>query len=577
MTEKIIGIDLGTTNSCVAIIEAGRPVVIPNSEGARTTPSVVAFNQFGARLVGDTAKRQAIQNPDHTIQSIKRYMGANHRIIINHRHFSPEQISACILQKLKSQAQQYLGQKVSKAIVTVPAYFDDAQRLATRHAGEIAGLEIVRVINEPTACALAYGFNRVGQEANVVIFDFGGGTFDVSILQMGEGVLQVKATNGNNRLGGDDFDQCISKFLTDIVKENHGVDFSDDKMAMQRFREAAENIKIELSGLSSAQIHLPFLGFANGEPIHLESEIFRPEFERFTQHLVRATAEPIENALKDAKLNADQIDHVILVGGTTRIPAVQSFIRTFFNKEPAKSVNPDEAVAIGAAIQGGILTGEIQEMLLLDVIPLTLGIEEPDGTFQRIIERNTTIPSTRTVCVPTSHSNQTTISIHVLQGENEHASKNTSLARFDVNNVPPAPKGENKVEVTFEVDADGIFQCKTRVGDHVNDTVVLKRTTGYNQSELTELKSIESELLAHEMRMANKLAAIVVAEETISEVERFISKRNEDLGADKVSLITGSLDTLRRAMKYSDAGEIEQLRRKLGIQLKALNRMLSGA
>jgi molecular chaperone DnaK len=497
-------------------------------------------------------------------------MGTNYRVHLDHREFSPEQISACILQKLKLQAQQYLNEKINKAIITVPAYFDDAQRLATRHAAEIAGLEVARIMNEPTASALAYGFNRTGQKAKLVIFDFGGGTFDVTILQMDEGVLQVKSTNGNNRLGGDDFDQRITNWLVRLIQEQHGLDVSEDKLALQRIKEASENAKIELSGLPSAQIRMPFLGMVNGEPVHVDTELFRPEFDKFTEDLVTATARPIENALKDAKMAAEQIDHVLLVGGTTRIPAVQKFIWTFFNKEPVKSVNPDEAVALGAAIQGGILTGEISDILLLDVIPLTLGIEGAGGNFRKIIERNTTIPVTKSIHIP-NPGRQSAIGVHVLQGESEWAQDNISLARFEINHGAGDTEG---VEVTFNIDADGIFHCKTVSGDNVSESIVLKRTTGYSQQEVDELKQVEVDLEAHEAKLANKMIAAIVAGDTINAAEDFITKKADQIGDEKVKFILSSLDNLKQALEKSEAAEIEQLRRKLEIQIQALSRMI---
>jgi len=565
---KIIGIDLGTTNSCVAVIEGGRPVVIPNSEGNRTTPSVVSFDPNGNRLVGMPAKRQAIKHPDRTVQSIKRYMGTTHRVHIDQKEFSPEQISACILQKLKLQAQQYLGEKVLKAIITVPAYFDDAQRLATRHAGEIAGLEVVRVINEPTAGALAYGFNKLKEESSIVIFDFGGGTFDVTILQLSEGVLQVKASNGINRLGGDDFDERIVTYIKDHVRSNYNIDLSSDLVALQRLKEAAEKAKIELSEMQQTQISLPFLGFASGDPIHVELTFTQDQFNERTKDLVQATAVPIRNALRDAKLQADQIQHVVLVGGTTRIPAVQKFIRNFFDKEPVKSVNPDEAIALGAAIQGGILSGEIQEVLLLDVIALTLGIEEPAGRFHKIIDRNATIPTQRTHTFVTTRDSQTSLSVHVMQGESDNAAENVSLARFDIDGIPAGPAGSQKIDVIFDIDADGIFHCGVKHAGGTIDHKVLKRTTGYNQDQLAKLKRDEQMLATRELDEANHLAATVLAEGTICDAERLLAKPTSETG-NNVDTIRLAIVMLKDALSNASLREIEARRQQLESSLRS--------
>jgi molecular chaperone DnaK len=569
--EKILGIDLGTTNSCVAVIEGGKPIVIPNTEGGNTTPSVVGFDKSGTRLVGMPAKRQAVKHPERTISSIKRHIGTDYRVPIDHMTFSPEQISASILQKLKLQAQTHLGEKVTKAIVTVPAYFDDSQRLATRHAGEIAGLEVLRVVNEPTACALAYGFARTGQEANIVIFDFGGGTFDVSILQLSDGVLQVKATNGNNRLGGDDFDQWLVDWMLDQFRAQNGHDLSTDPVAMQRLREAAEKAKIELSGLPSTKIELPFLSYAGGDPQHLNLDLTVDQFNQITQDLVEATARPIENALRDAKLTADQVHHVVLAGGTTRVPSVQKFIKRFFNKEPAKSVNPDEAVAIGAAIQGAILTGEIQEVLLLDVIPITMGVEQPDGSVLRIIDRNTTIPVVRKRVFPTTSDSQTTMKVHVVQGESDTASDCISLAQMEISGIPAGPKGSQSVEVSFEVDADGIVNCKSKVGDKVESAIVLKRTRGFTREELEKLKKEEATLVLKEARTAQRVAAANKAETSLSEVERFLAKMTDQIESEKVVALRSAMTSLRAALTQADAPEIEFLERKLNDARKALD------
>jgi molecular chaperone DnaK len=518
---KVIGIDLGTTNSCVSVLEGDQSVVIANSEGGRTTPSIIGFGKNGDRLVGQLAKRQAVTNAENTVYSIKRFIGRRWEdteeertrvpykcisgkdntvdVEIRGKSYTPQEISSMVLQRLKQDAEDYLGEPVTQAVITVPAYFSDAQRQATKDAGTIAGLEVLRIINEPTAAALAYGIDKQDQEQCVLVFDLGGGTFDVSILQLGDGVFEVKATSGNNHLGGDDFDAAIMKWLIDTFKTKEGIDLGSDKMAIQRLREAAERAKIDLSGTQSTFINLPFITADDAGPKHLETELSRSKFEELVSTLVAGTLEPIKNALRDSGMSTDQIDRILLVGGSTRIPAVQEAVKEFFGgKSPDRSVNPDEAVALGAAVQAGILGGDIKNLLLLDVTPLSLGIETLGEMFTKIIERNTTIPSSRTQVFSTATDGQTSVEVHVLQGERAMAKDNKSLGKFQLTGIPPAPRGVPQIEVSFEIDANGILKVSARdKGTGRAQGIEISNTGGLSQAEIDRMR-IESELYADE-------------------------------------------------------------------------------
>ena len=555
---KVIGIDLGTTNSCVAVLEGGEPVVIANAEGNRTTPSVVGFAKNGERLVGETAKRQAITNPDRTIASIKRYMGTDHTVDIDGKKYTPQDISAMILGKLKSDAESYLGEKVTEAVITVPAYFTDSQKQATKDAGKIAGLDVKRIINEPTAASLAYGLDKDESQHKILVYDLGGGTFDVSILELGDGVFEVLATNGNNKLGGDDFDEALLNFMADSFAKENGVDLRNDKMALQRLKEAAEKAKKELSSAQTTNINLPFITVNENGPLHMNMDITRAKFDQLTADLVNKTIEPMKKAMADAGVTNSDLSKVILVGGSTRIPAVQEAVKKVTGKEPFKGINPDECVAVGAAIQAGVLTGEVNDVLLLDVTPLSLSIETLGGVATKLIERNTTIPTKKSQIFSTAADNQTAVDIHVMQGEREMASGNTTLGRFQLTGIPPAPRGIPQIEVTFDIDANGIVHVSAKdLGTNKEQSISITSSTNMSKDDIEKAVHEAEQFAQEDKQRREEVDTRNNADQMVYQCEKLLSEEGDKFDQADKDALNAEIDGLKEALKGQDINLIK--------------------